>query len=67
MKQTTNCQGVPTPHNGFLMENNLLMYLSHLTQSHPVLVMSRSCSTQIMEMFQHDDVEAGYPGEIEVY
>ena len=42
------------------------MYLSHLTQSHSVLVVPRSCSTQILETF-HDNIEAGHPEEIETY
>ena len=45
------------------VENNF-MCLMHLTQSHPVLVIPKSCSTQILEMF-HNNAEAGYPGELE--
>ena len=69
MKLTMNCQVIPKQfqmcYKGFCVENNLLMYSPHLTtRSHPVLFVSRLCSTQILEMF-HDNVEARHPGEIE--
>ena len=50
----------------FRVENNLLMYLSRLTQPHPVVVVLMSYRTQILEMF-HDNAEARHLGEIETY
>ena len=66
-----NCQGVPKKfklsYNGYHVENNLLMYSPHLTQSHPALVVPKSCSTQILEMFHDDTDRIRHPGEIETY
>ena len=44
---------------GFHVDSNLLMYASHLNKSQPVLIVPRSCSTQILELF-YDHSEAGY-------
>ena len=51
---------------GLHVENNLLIYSLHLAQSHSVLVVPRSWSNQILEMF-HDNSEAGHQGETETY
>ena len=65
---TTNCQGVAKQfkmwYKGFCVDNNLHMCLLNLTQSHPVLVVPRSFSIHVLEIF-HDNVEVGHPREIE--
>lgn len=53
-------------YKNFRLEEGLLMYLSHLPGSSPVIVIPRSKAENILEKY-HDNPEAGHPGREETY
>lgn len=53
-------------YKNFRLENGVLMYLSNLSGSSPVVVVPKSQAKMILEKF-HEDPEAGHLGQEETY
>ncbi|XP_054280442.1 uncharacterized protein LOC128998359 [Macrosteles quadrilineatus] len=66
----TNSEAVPfqfkTCYKNFRLEDSILMYKSHLSESSPVIVVPKSQAVRILEKY-HDSPEAGHPGQDETY
>lgn len=69
-RRSSDCRYVPPQfkmcYKNFRLEDNILMYSSHLPGSSPVIVIPKSQTEPILRKY-HDNPEAGHPGQEETY